>query len=310
MSGRYKLGTVEVDGAPAAALFVGDDAFALGELVAATLSSNDRKHLGWTRATSVLDVLEAWAQWEPVLGELAGAASSSASLPAPVHCLPPVLRPGKIVGAGANYLDHLVEMKAERPARPYFFLKPATSLIGAGEPLRAPGDVHWLDWEAELAAVVGMRARHVAPEDALGIVAGYTVANDVSNRDTLLAASAVLGPDWVEHKGGDGFTPLGPAITPARAVPDPQALAIRLVVNGVTKQESSTAQMIFGVAELLSTLSRRMTLEPGDVVLTGTPAGVGFAAQPRERLVPGDVVTVEIEGLGTLTTPVIQEEAA
>jgi 2-keto-4-pentenoate hydratase/2-oxohepta-3-ene-1,7-dioic acid hydratase in catechol pathway len=148
----------------------------------------------------------------------------------------------------------------------------------------------------------------VSEADALSRVAGYAPANDFSARDWLANAIPPLGSDWLLHKGWDGFTPIGPLITPSQFVPDPQGLGIRLSVDGVTKQDGNTSRMVFTVAQLVAHASTIMTLEPGDVLLTGTPMGSGFAREPKERLAPGQTMVVEVDGLGTLTTPTVAEQ--
>ena len=232
--------------------------------------------------------------------------------------MPPPLEPGTIYCAGANYADHVAEMARARgePAppdprslglKPWFFLKPRNCVVGDGARVPRPPGCEKLDWEAELVAVIGAPARMVSKEEALHYVAGYTIANDLSARD--LSRRAPLPPgspfhfDWTAHKGFEGSCPLGPHITPAADVGDPQRLAIRLWVNGRLKQDSNTSEMIYSVAEQLAHLSTLLTLQPGDIVLTGTPAGVGAAR--NEFLEPGDQVAIEIERLGRLQTYII-----
>ena len=226
----------------------------------------------------------------------------------------PLLYPGTIYCAGANYADHVAEMARaqnlplpEDPRKlglkPWFFIKPPRAcVVGTGARVARPAGCLKLDWEAELVAVIGRPARNVPASEALGYVAGYTVANDLSARDlsrrTQLAPGNPFHFDWTAHKGFEGSCPLGPWITPARDLPDPQRLAIQLWVNGVLKQDSNTSQMIYSVADQISHLSSIATLHPGDIVLTGTPAGVGTGR--NEFLQPGDHVEVEIQGLGRL----------
>jgi 2-keto-4-pentenoate hydratase/2-oxohepta-3-ene-1,7-dioic acid hydratase in catechol pathway len=296
---------VKVDQSEIAALFVDDAVFDISKLVEETGIGKEQSKAFTGDRMTVLGILQDWDTWEPLLAELADAAGKSHAGLADVSLLPPVPRPGKVLGVGANYRDHLEEMNADAPSRPYLFLKPAgTTQIGSGQALEAPRDVQWLDWEAELAFVMGRRVRNGSADAALAAVAGYMVANDVSARDCMADALPPLGMDWLRHKGYDGFTPIGPAITPASFVPDPQDLAIELSVNGEMKQRSHTSKMITTVADIIVYASTITTLEPGDVVLTGTPAGVGFGQEPRERLSPGDSVTVKIDRLGTITTPV------
>ncbi len=210
------------------------------------------------------------------------------------------LRPGKVVAIGLNYLDHIRETGMDAPPRPLVFTKFTTSVIGDGEPIEVdPSLTERVDWEVELAAVVGRTMRNVSEADALDHVFGYTVGNDVSARDLQFG-----DVQWVRGKSLDTFCPLGPVIVTADEVPDPQALGLRTRVNGETVQDSSTAEMIFGVAELLAFCSRSFTLEPGDVLLTGTPWGCGEFMDPKRSLAAGDVVEVEVDGIGTLRNEV------
>lgn len=215
--------------------------------------------------------------------------------------LGPPLRPGKIVAVGLNYLDHIRESKLERPQRPLVFAKFPSSVIGPTDAIELDGSLtSRVDWEVELAVIVGRRMRRVAEPDALEHVFGYTVGNDVSARDVQFSES-----QWVRGKSFDTFCPLGPVVVTAEEIPDPQALPLRTRVNGETMQESSTAEMVFGVAELLAFCSRSFTLEPGDVVLTGTPWGCGEFMDPPRSLAAGDVVETEVDGIGTLRNPVV-----
>lgn len=214
--------------------------------------------------------------------------------------LAPVRAPQKLLAVGLNYLDHAAESAMEMPAAPLVFAKTTNAITGPEEPIRVGADgAAQVDFEAELAVVVGRRARGVTASDALSHVLGYTACNDVSARDVQLADG-----QWMRGKSFDTFAPLGPWITPASAIGDPQALRVRCRVNGDSVQDGSTADMAFGVAELIAYLSRTMTLEPGDVIATGTPPGVGFARTPPRFLRPGDVVEVEVDGVGTLRNPV------
>ncbi|MDP9864468.1 MULTISPECIES: fumarylacetoacetate hydrolase family protein [Streptosporangium] len=227
----------------------------------------------------------------------------AASAAGPIADAVPVapLRPGKIVAIGLNYLDHIREAGMDRPERPLMFAKFPSSVIGPGEPIVIDGELtERVDWEVELAAVIGAPIRHASPAEALAGVAGYTVANDVSARDLQFADG-----QWTRGKSLDTFCPLGPAVVTPDELGDPQSLRLRTAVNGETVQDSSTAEMLFGVAELLSYCSRAFTLEPGDVVLTGTPWGCGEFMDPRRSLRPGDVVEVSVEGIGTLRDPVV-----
>jgi 5-carboxymethyl-2-hydroxymuconate isomerase len=211
------------------------------------------------------------------------------------------LRPGKIVAIGMNYRGHAREFGAELPAEPIVFAKLPSAVIGPGEAIVIDRAVtERVDWEVELAVVVGRRMRRVDAADALAHVFGYTVANDVSARDVQRADG-----QWVRAKSLDTFCPLGPVVATAETIGDPQRLGLRTRVNGVTVQDSSTADMIFGVAELLAFCSASFTLEPGDVVLTGTPWGCGEFMTPPRSLAPGDVVETEIDGIGVLRNEVV-----
>jgi 2-keto-4-pentenoate hydratase/2-oxohepta-3-ene-1,7-dioic acid hydratase in catechol pathway len=211
----------------------------------------------------------------------------------------PIDRPGKIVCVGLNYRDHAEEQGVELPKAPLLFAKFPTALIGPGEPIVIPPLVQQADYEAELAFVIGSRVKGVSKENALEAVRGYLCANDVSARDLQFGDG-----QWTRGKSPDTFCPIGPALVPAGEVADPHALRIRAVVNGEVLQDSTTANLIFGVDEIISYASQTSTLEPGDLVLTGTPAGVGIFREPKRLLEDGDVVTIEIEGLGSLTNPV------
>jgi 5-carboxymethyl-2-hydroxymuconate isomerase len=211
------------------------------------------------------------------------------------------LRPGKIVAIGLNYMDHVRETGAQPPPSPLVFAKFPSSVIGPGAAIELDASLtERADWEVELAVVIGRRMRAVGERDALGHVFGYTVANDVSARDLQFADG-----QWVRGKSLDTFCPLGPLVVTADEIPDPQALALETRVNGEVVQHSSTAEMIFGVAELLAHCSRSFTLEPGDILLTGTPWGCGEFMDPRRSLAPGDVVECEVEGIGVLRNDVV-----
>lgn len=211
------------------------------------------------------------------------------------------LRPGKVVAIGLNYLDHIRESKLERPLQPLVFAKFPSSVIGPTDAIELDEALtSRVDWEVELAVIVGRRMRRAAERDALDHVFGYTVGNDVSARDVQFSES-----QWVRAKSFDTFCPLGPVAVTADEIPDPQALTLRTRVNGEVMQESSTAEMVFGVAELLAFCSRSFTLDPGDVVLTGTPWGCGEFMDPPRSLAAGDVVEAEIERIGALRNPVV-----
>lgn len=220
-----------------------------------------------------------------------------------VRLLAPVPRPGKIVCIGLNYRDHAAEARLAVPAAPVTFSKYPTAVTHPSAPIYLPRASQKVDYEAELAVVIGRRAKHVATERAFDCVLGYTNLNDVSARDLQFADK-----QWQRAKSCDSFAPMGPAIVTADELPDPHALRIRCRLNGQVMQDSTTADMVFGVDRLVAFVSETVTLEPGDVIATGTPAGVGFARTPPVYLRPGDVVEVEIEGLGVLSNPVAAEE--
>src|SRR5678815_3196684 len=212
----------------------------------------------------------------------------------------PVPRPGKIICIGLNYRDHAAESKMPIPEKPVVFSKFSTAVIGPGEPVMLPSTSQKVDYEAELAVVIGRRAKHVKADRAYDYVLGYTAFNDVSARDFQFADG-----QWQRGKSCDTFAPMGQTIVTTDAIPDPHKLSIKLVLNGQTMQDSNTDQVIFGVPALIEFLSESITLEPGDVIATGTPPGVGFARKPPVFLKDGDVCEVEIEGLGILINGVV-----
>jgi len=211
----------------------------------------------------------------------------------------PIARPGKIVCVGLNYRDHAEEQGVELPAEPLLFAKWQNALIGPGEPIVIPPIVTKADYEAELGVVIGARVRGVSKENALEAVRGYVCANDVSARDLQFGDG-----QWTRGKSPDTFCPVGPLV-PASEIPDPHNLRIRAIVSGEVLQDSTTANLIFGVDEVIAHVTKTMTLEPGDLILTGTPAGVGVFRDPQRLLQPGDEVTIEIERIGSLTNPVV-----
>jgi 2-keto-4-pentenoate hydratase/2-oxohepta-3-ene-1,7-dioic acid hydratase in catechol pathway len=213
-------------------------------------------------------------------------------------------RPGKIVCVGLNYRDHAEEQGIEVPPRPLLFAKWPSSVVGPGEAIVLPSVSREVDYEAELGVVIGAQARAVRVDDALDVVAGYVCVNDVTARDLQFSDG-----QWTRAKSLDTFCPVGPELVPASEIADPQSLAVRCLVNGEVLQDSSTAHMIFGVAEIVAFVSEAITLEPGDLIATGTPAGVGYTRTPPRFLAPGDTVTVEVEGVGALRNPVRAEGA-
>ena len=254
--------------------------------------------LGEGAPTSIFAFLNDWAHWHPALVAAPRPANRDVALSG--QFLSPVVAPRKVICIGVNYHDHIREMQMPTlPEFPYAFLRPATCLAGHEQTVPLPDWPKFIDWEAELGIVVGRGGRGLHGKRALDAIAGYTVVNDISARDWIEKRPGV-GIDWVMQKGWDCFQPTGPWLVPADFVPDPGALDIMLTVNGETKQHSNTSQLIFGVQAIMEHLSTIMTLEPGDIIATGTPAGVGFGAKPRQNLKKGDVVRVIIEGIGSL----------
>ena len=217
-----------------------------------------------------------------------------------VTLLPPVADPSKIVCIGLNYRDHAAEVKMDLPEYVTVFAKWPNTLIGDGAPIVLPAESHRVDYEAELAFVIGARARHVSEADAYGVIAGYTCFNDVSVRDYQMRTS-----QWTLGKVFDTHGPCGPVLVTRDEIADPHALRIRCSIDGEMLQDSSTAQLVFGIPRLVAELSAVMTLEPGDIVATGTPAGVGTSRTPKRWIRPGERVRVEIEGIGVLENPAV-----
>ena len=215
----------------------------------------------------------------------------------------PVPRPGKLICIGLNYKDHAAESKMAIPETPVVFSKFSTCVIAPGEPVVLPPQSKQVDYEAELAVVIGRRAKNVSADRAYDYVFGYTPFNDVSARDFQFADG-----QWQRGKSCDTFGPMGPTIVTTDQIPDPHKLSIKLILNGQTMQDSNTDQMIFRVPRLIEFLSETITLEPGDVIATGTPSGVGFARKPPVFLKPGDDMEVRIEEVGSLGTPVVGHE--
>ena len=212
----------------------------------------------------------------------------------------PIDRPGKIICVGLNYRDHAEEQGVDLPTAPLLFAKWHEHADRARRADRDPADRRpKCDYEAELGVVIGSRVSDVSAENALEAVAGYVCVNDVSARDLQFADG-----QWTRGKSPDTFCPVGPRSSRRDEIADPQALAIRAILNGETMQDSTTANMVFGVAEIIAYVTQTITLEPGDLIATGTPAGVGAFRDPQVFMQPGDEITIEIEGLGALTNPV------
>jgi len=221
-------------------------------------------------------------------------AESAPRIPASVRLGPPICRPSKIVCIGLNFRDHAAESRMELPAEPVIFFKSTTSVVGPNDDVVIPRKAEKVDWEVELAVVIGKKALYIDKQQAMEFVAGYVLHNDYSERSFQLER----GGQWVKGKSADTFAPLGPFMATVDEIPNPQNLAMWLTVNGEYQQKSTTAQMIFDVATLVSYVSQFMTLLPGDIISTGTPAGVGLGMRPPRYLKPGDVVELGIECLG------------
>ena len=216
------------------------------------------------------------------------------------------LRPGKIVGVGLNYVEHVEESSRtldtakELPTRPVLFSKPGTAVVGPGEGIQHNGELtQQLDWECELAVVIGTTARRVSEADALDHVFGYSIVNDISARDQRRSGQ------WFFSKGQDSDAPFGPMIVTTDEITDPHTLQLSLTVNGVQRQNGNSSRMLFRIPALIADIASGVTLEPGDVIATGSPQGVGAAMTPPTFLQPGDVVACTIESIGTLTNPVV-----
>jgi 2-keto-4-pentenoate hydratase/2-oxohepta-3-ene-1,7-dioic acid hydratase in catechol pathway len=298
----YKLVTFAADDGARAGLVVGD------RLVDIARTTGNGAH------RSVLDLLQNWDASRTLLRTIARKADGAGVSQTDARLLAPIPVPGTIFCAGANYADHAAEMARRRGEPPppdphtlglrsWHFIKASRCVVGPDAAIPLPRASNKVDWEAELAVVIGRKAKDVPEAEALDCVAGYTIANDLSARDLSrregLPETSSFKNDWVGQKCFDGSCPLGPWIVPADDIPDPHDLAIELSVNGEVKQSSNTGRMIYSINEQIADLSARMTLWPGDVILTGTPAGVGSAR--GEFLKSGDIVRIHIDKIGKLT---------
>jgi 2-keto-4-pentenoate hydratase/2-oxohepta-3-ene-1,7-dioic acid hydratase in catechol pathway len=297
----FALATAEIEGRPEACIEAGGKLYP----VAASAARLGVSGLGG----SVVSVFPDWDKSFAGLSRVAEKAPGvCADLGRPVgNLLAPLLYPGKVLCAGANYFDHIAEMGVQdtrkEAQRLFFFFKPPrNAVVGPGKTVRMPLDTKCLDWEIELAAVIGRPTRAVSEKDALKSIAAYTVAIDFSARDLNRVPESFFKLDWVAGKANDTCCPMGPVVVPAAFLEDPQDLPLLLEVNGETKQNARTSGMIFSIAEQIAKLSRIMTLDPGDIVLTGTPAGVG--APKGTFLKVGDKVDAKIEGIGTLSVEI------
>ncbi|MFN4259722.1 MAG: fumarylacetoacetate hydrolase family protein [Gemmataceae bacterium] len=273
---------------------------------AAVLEGDDYVDLHGTDASlpaSVRQLLEAGPSIWPQVRQAVQKADAVTIAASQADLLAPIPDPPKIVCIGLNYHDHAKESGAPIPKEPILFSKYATAIVGPGANIVLPPVSQEVDYEAELVIVIGKSGKNVSAANALEYVAGYTIGHDVSARDWQLKKD---GKQWMVGKTFDTFAPIGPHLVTADDVPDPHQLGIRLRLNGETMQDSSTAQMIFRVGDILAYLSQIFTLQPGDIIFTGTPPGVGFARKPPVFLKGGDMVEVEIDGLGILSNPVVQ----
>ena len=301
----YRLLTFQTSNGPRAGYLAGDE---VHDLAAVT---------GKPNYATVLGVLEDWAAAKEILDDLyAPVTNKTGKKLSEVKLLAPILYPPTIYCAGANYSDHMANMAKvqnipvepdphELGLNPWHFIKVSRCAVAHGEPVKMLSDK--LDWEAELGVVIGTKMKDVPLEKALSHVAFYTIGNDLSQRDRTarphIAFQSPFKYDWIGQKVFDGACPMGPWLVPADEIDDPQKLAIKLTVNGVVRQDSNTSRMIFTAAEQLAHLSSCLTLYPGDVVLTGTPSGVG--AETNEFLKRGDKIKITIEKLGELDTPIV-----
>ncbi len=298
----FALATIEHNGKTTPCLETGGRLYPLAESAAASGIAGLSGGLvelfaDWPGNSTKLAALAAEAPQHLAIGA-AGAARRA-----------PLLYPGKVLCAGANYYDHIAEMgvtdtRKEAQRLFFFFKPPRNAVVGPGKTVRMPLDTKCFDWEVELAAVIGKTARAVSERDALGHVAAYTVAIDFSARDLNRVPESFFKLDWVAGKANDTCCPMGPALVPASFIGDPQNLRLKLTVNGAVKQDASSSGMIFSVAEQIAKLSRIMTLDPGNVILTGTPAGVGAPKQTFLKI--GDKVEASIEKIGALAVEITE----
>lgn len=312
MGPGYRLVSYTQHGSkPKAGVLIGERIYASAALLETTDSID---------ASSVVGLLRAWDAVHPRLDATARAVPQTSGIPlSDVTLVAPILYPGALYCAGANYWDHLAEMAdiAERTTgkrppmvknpEPWFFMKScAGAIIGPDAPVRLPSFSKQVDWEAELGVVIGQPTRNISEARAFEAVAGYVIVNDLSARDLMKRENTPFIYDWLGQKCFDDAAPIGPWFTPAAYIADPNDLSIKLWVNGELKQDSNTGRMVHSIAEQIAYLSRHITLQPGDVIATGTPAGVGM---PRGTyLKPDDEVRIEIAGCGTLTNKMVADE--
>jgi 2-keto-4-pentenoate hydratase/2-oxohepta-3-ene-1,7-dioic acid hydratase in catechol pathway len=306
---KFSIGAIQGIDSDTAVVVIGNDAIRLNSLLAAT--SNEVLPSG----CGLSEMLDQWDFWLPRLKSAVEAFEGDASIRnacdiqaiSEVNWLPPIQRPRKLICMGTNYAGHASEVSSDPLKTPYAFIKSASNTLrGSGATITLLDIAQMNDWEVELAVVIGRAARHVEESQAMDYVAGYTIINDVSARDWVASSPKFLGIDWVVGKSIDGYAPMGPTFTPAEFVPDPQNLDLELTVNGTVMQRGNTRQMVFNISQIISHLSKFMTLEPGDVIASGTPEGTGFGQKPMIFLKNNDVVHCTISGLGTLENKFIR----
>lgn len=297
----YRLLNYRSDDGVKAGVLVGDSIFPAAEILSGAVAD----------AKTVNGILEEWPAARPILEAFADTAPSGGLALAETRLAPPLLYPSSLYFAGANYWDHMHEMAESirettgrappvgKMAEPWLALKAARStIVGPGDTVELPAFSKMVDWEAEIGLVIGTAAKGLRKDNALDCLAGYTIANDLSARDYIKREGSPFIYDFLGQKSWDGACPIGPWLTPATAIADPDDMSIRLWVNGELKQDSNSAQLIHNFAEILVYLSSRITLQPGDLILTGTPAGVGF---PQGTfLSAGDRIRIEVGGCGVL----------
>lgn len=309
---KYQLGTASIDSTETVVIRLSDSIYRLSQV----LVFGDAKQ--FTVETGLSGMLNDWTTWRDriqlaveAVGEQQDALQKLLR-PIPqdqIAWLPPLRRPRKLICMGTNYAGHAKEVASEPLKASFSFIKPTSNTLrGSGDTITLLDTAQMNDWEVELAVVIGSAARAVSEADALGYVAGYMIMNDVSSRDWVAESPKFLGVDWVVGKAADGYAPMGPWLTPAEFVPDPQNLNIGLTLNGETMQDGNTSEMVFTVAQVIAHLSRTMTLEPGDIIATGTPEGTGFGHKPPIFLKHNDVARCTIEGLGVLENRFVRHD--
>jgi 2-keto-4-pentenoate hydratase/2-oxohepta-3-ene-1,7-dioic acid hydratase in catechol pathway len=297
------------NGEPTPGVLIGDHVYAPHKLLTATP----------LRDPSILGMLRQWDEVHPALDVAAASVNPANGRPlSNCKLLAPILYPGAFYCAGANYWDHLEEMaeiakrttgkapSMTKAAEPWFFMKTAAgSMIGTDTPARLPGFSNQVDWEAEVGVVIARKTRNVSEDRAIEAIAGFVIVNDLSARDLMKREGSPFVYDWIGQKCFEDAAPTGPWLTPAAYIENPSNMSIKLWVNGVLKQNSNTSRLVHNMAEQIAYLSRHVTLQPGDVIATGTPAGVGM---PRgEFLKVGDEVKIEVEGCGTLVSRMVPD---